>query len=70
MFLELASDQEERALTPCDRQLERQLAQLPAETGEPATLHPEHSEDKSYRIDFVLNPKAWGNSASNKPITI
>lgn len=69
-FLELAADEEERAQTPCDQQLERQLAQLPAETGEPATLHPEYNEDKSYRIDFVLNPKAWGNNASNKPIMI
>lgn len=69
-FLELASDEDTPSQTPCDRQLAGQLAQLPAEIGEPATLHPEYNEDKSYQIDFVLNPKAWGNSASNKPITI
>jgi hypothetical protein len=69
-FLDLASDEEALPQTPCDRQLAGQLAWLPAESGEPATLHPEHNEGKSYPIDFVLNPKAWGNSAANKPITI
>lgn len=65
-----AGDAVSTTATPCDRQLARQLAPLRGALEGASIVEPEHNEDASYQIDFILNPKAWGMHPTTEASTI